>query len=75
MEKANYSRTAVFALGEAGGRGVEGEVFPASPSNGTWQVTFGGHKPSATAIILKWLFHSDQVLCGKCRSLVGATFN
>lgn len=36
MEKANQGCTVVFALGEAGGRGAEGEVFPASPSNGTW---------------------------------------
>lgn len=50
MEKANQSCTAAFAHGEAG---AEGEVFPASLSDGTWQVALGGHEPSATAIILK----------------------
>lgn len=50
-------------------------VSSASPSSSTWQVALGGHEPSATAIILERLFHSDQILRCKCRSLVGATFN
>ena len=82
MKKAKQNCTAVFALGEAGGRGAEGEgcarptaAFSASPSSSTWQITLGGRKPAATAIILKRLFRSDQILWCKCTSLVGATFN
>lgn len=65
----------MFAVGEAGGRGAEGEVSPVSPSKGMWQVTLGGHELSATAITLKRLFLPDQILWHERRPLVGATFN
>lgn len=62
MKKANQSCTAVFALGEVGGRGVEGEWAAHDwlqhfclPLKQHVAGYLGGCETSATAIILKYL--------------------